>query len=98
MRSPAEKDELLTVAGGVKMTLIALFAAGSSPTLSSPAASDGREKKKPTTAFYLFAALFDSAAYGHSASWFRRYINETNPRCVFFLFVFFKNRWHPKKG
>lgn len=66
------------------MTLIALFAAGSSPTLLSPSVSAG-QKKKPTTAFYLFAALFDSAAYGHSASWFHRYINETNPRCVFFL-------------
>lgn len=61
------------------MTLIALFPAGSSPTLLSPSVSDGDKKNKTATAFHLFPSPFDSAAYGHSASWFHHYINETNP-------------------
>lgn len=64
------------------MTLIALFAAASSPTLFSPSASDGDQKKPPTTAFHLLPSLFDSAADGLSASCFHRYENETSPCCV----------------
>lgn len=78
MQSPAEKDELLTVAGGIKWHWLLSFL----PVphlLCCLHLCLTETKNKTATAFHLFPSPFDSAAYGHSASWFHHYINETNP-------------------
>lgn len=76
------KSYWVTVAHGTEMTLIALYPAirpVSLLHLSVVSPSPWFLKKHP---FASSPSVFHLAAYGHSASRFHSYINETNPCCV----------------